>query len=129
MKKNHRLQKGIIAACIVLVGCTGAVSLLYNKQPQNIDIEEEQLDPNVEVLSAEAYEKMEIGMSPEEVLEIAGIEPYKNYTSQGYEGTITTFQWHAAPGPNVYSVIFIDNKLDDKDFVDVIKLKEEAQKN
>lgn len=126
MNKNHRLQKGIIAACIVLVGCAGVIGFLYSKQSQNMDIEEEQLDPNVEVLSSEAYEKMEIGMSPEEVLEIAGIEPSKHNTSP--DGTITTFQWHAAPGPNVYSIVFTNNKLEQKNFIDIIKLKEEAQK-
>lgn len=126
MKKNHHLQKVIIAGCIVLVGCAGAIGFLYSKQSQNIDIEEEQIDPNVEVLSPEAYEKMEIGMSSEEVLEIAGIEPSKHHTSP--DGTISTFQWHAPPGANVYSIVFTNNKLQEKNFIDIIKLKEEAQK-
>ncbi len=130
MKKNRKVQKWIIAGCILLVGGVVAVGFMLQKPAQQQETEESKTYTEEEILPEEAFDKMEVGMSIEEVFEIAGIEPYKNYTSNSaVEGVLTTTSWHAAPGENVYTVIFIDGKLSEKNFMDVIQLKKDAEKN
>lgn len=93
-----------------------------------------EIDPKAyeHILSAEAYEKITDDMTPEQVLEVAGVEPYQTTTTEKSEENPHSeiiYMWYADPVPNRYTVSFLDNKLENKDFIDVIKLQEEGRKN
>lgn len=80
------------------------------------------------ILSPEAYETITEDMTPEEVLAVAEVEPYRTTTAEN-EHLEIVYTWYADPMPNVYSVSFVDNELEHKRFVNVIKIEEEGRKN
>lgn len=126
---NGKLQLKRALTGLALVLCV-AMSLTACRADGEQDAQEQaEIDPKAydHILSPEAFEKMKEGMTPEEVLEIAEVEPYKTTTAENLHSEII-YMWYADPVPNRYTVSFLDNKFESKDYIDVIKLQEEGRK-